>query len=74
MRFRNRFGECKVICHLKDVAIVELENNYEKYVVTLGLSIKTGSWQRGFYCKNLKEASEVFNKIIEEFYMAVFKI
>ena len=26
MRFRNRFGECKVICHLKDVAIVELEN------------------------------------------------
>lgn len=74
MEFDNNFGKCEVICHLMDVAIIKLENNFEKYVVTIGLSIPSKKWERGYYCNSFKVASEIFNKIIEDFYMATFKI
>lgn len=70
----KRFGKCEIICHFKDVALIELENNYEKYVVTINLSTDKGIWQHGFYYKNLKDAGDVFNNILEDFYMVSFKI
>ena len=70
----KRFGKCDVICHYNDVAIVKLERNDEKYVVTIGLDTDKKKWLHGIYCKDLKEAGEIFNNLIEEFYMALFKI
>ena len=70
----KNFGKCIVVCFFRDVAIVEIPNNYEKYVVTIGLSIKNNSWQQGYYCKNFKQAAEVFNKILEDFYMVSFLV
>lgn len=75
MFFNSRnFGKCEVICHFKDVALIELEDNYEKYVVTIDLSIKKGTWKHGFYFNNLKDAGDAFNSILEDFYMVFFKI
>ena len=68
------FGRCEIICYFKEVAIIELENNIEKYVVAIGFSIKSGNWTRGIYCKSLKNAGEIFNSILEDFYMVSFKI
>lgn len=68
------FGKCEIICHFKEVAIIELENNIEKYVVAIGFSIKNGNWIKGIYCKNLKDAGKIFNSILEDFYMVLFKI
>ena len=58
----------------KDVAIVQLEKNIEKYVVTVGLNYKTKSWINGYYCKSLKVAGKIFNNLLEDFYMVSFKI
>ncbi len=68
------FGKCEVLCFFKDVAIVELEKNTEKYVVTVGLDFKNKRWNNGYYCKNLKIAGEIFNDLLENFYMVSFKI
>lgn len=68
------FGKCEIICHFKEVAIIELGNRIEKYVVAIGFSIKNGNWTKGFYCKNFKDAGEIFNSILEDFYMISFKI
>lgn len=70
----KKLGKCEVICHYKDVGIVELKNNYEKYVVAINLSAEKGIWRKGIYCKSLKDAGEVFNNILEYFYMVSFKI
>ena len=70
----KNFGKCEIICHFKEVAIIEIENNTEEYVVAIGFSIKYGNWTRGIYCRSLKNAGEVFNSILEDFYMVSFKI
>ena len=70
----KRFGKCEIIRSFKEVAIIELEKNFEKYVVAIGFSIKNGNWTKGFYCKNFKDAGEIFNSILEDFYMVSFKI
>lgn len=70
----KRFGKCEIICTFKEVAIIELEKNFEKYVVAIGFSIKNGNWIKGIYCKNFKDAGEIFNSILEDFYMVSFKI
>ena len=31
----KRFGKCEIICTFKEVAIIELEKNFEKYVVAI---------------------------------------
>ncbi len=73
--FNNKnFGRCEIICFFKDVAIIELEKNIEKYVVTVGLNYTTKSWKNGYYCKSLKIAGEIFNDLLEYFYMVSFKI
>lgn len=38
--YHKKFGKCKVVALFRDVALVELKNNVEKYVVTIGLSKK----------------------------------
>ena len=68
------FGKCTVICFFRDVAIVELPRDYEKFVVTIGLSIKNNRWNRGFYCKSFKDAGVVFNNLLEDFYMVSLKV
>ena len=69
----KRFGKCKIIGTFKEVAIIELEKNFEKYVVAIRFSIKNWNWTKGFYYKNLKDAGEIFNSILEDFYMVLFK-
>ncbi len=73
--FENKnFGKCEIICFFKDVAIIELGRNEEKYVVTIGFNLDTKSWNNGYYCKDLKTAGGIFNNLIGYFYMASFKI
>lgn len=75
MHFNNKiFGKCKVICFYKDIAIIELEKNDEKYVVASGFNFNDKKWCRGYYCKTLKDAGKAFNNLLEYFYMATFKI
>lgn len=75
MYFENKnFGRCEIICLFKDIAIIELENNIEKYVITVGLDFENKCWHRGYYCKSLKLAGEIFNNLLEDFYMVSFKI
>ena len=68
----RNFGKCTVLCFFRNVAILELEHNYEKYVVAVGLSIKENSWQYGYYYREFKDAAKVFNNILEDFYMVSF--
>lgn len=70
----KNFGKCEILCFFKDIAIIELEKNVEKYVVTVGLNYKSKSWNNGYYCKSLKVAGEIFNNLLEDFYMVSFKI
>jgi len=72
--YSKNFGKCEILCFFKDVAIVQLEKNIEKYVVTVGLNYKTKSWINGYYCKSLKVAGKIFNNLLEDFYMVSFKI
>ena len=67
-------GKCMIICFFKDLAIVELPNNYEKYVVTIGLSIKNNSWRQGYYFVDFEHAVDVFKNLVKEFYMLNVKI
>lgn len=70
----ENFGKCEVICLYKDVALVALENNYEKYVITVGLSLNNKNWLYGSYCKNFELAEDMFFNIIQDFYGISFKI
>lgn len=72
--YTERFGKCEVICHFREIALVKLEKNYEKYIVTIGLSIENKNWLNGIYCNNIKEAEEIFSKYVKDFYMVSFKI
>lgn len=75
MWFESRkFGKCEIVCLFKDIAIIELEKNNEKYVVTVGFNFEKKRWKYGYYCKELKTAGEIFNNILEDFYMVLFKI
>lgn len=75
MYFHNEnFGKCEVLCLYKDIAIIVLEKNAEKYVVASGFEFYNKSWCRGYYCRTLKDAGEVFNSLLEDFYMVAFKI
>ena len=64
--YHKTFGKCKVLAFFKDIAILKLEQNYEKYVVTTGLSVKKNSWSRGFYFKKYNDAIDIYNFLIDE--------
>lgn len=70
----EKFGKCEILCFFKDVAIVELEKNIEKYLVTTELDFNNKRWNSGCYCKDFKLASQIFNNLLEIFYMVSFKI
>lgn len=75
MYFEHKdFGRGEILCLFKDIAIIELENNIEKYVITVGFDFENKCWHRGYYCKNFKLAGEIFNNLLEDFYMVSFKI
>ena len=69
--YHKRFGKCKVLAFCKDIAIIKVENNYEKFVVTIGLSKTTNSWTRGFYHKNYKDAISTYRNLLDRFYKIV---
>ena len=66
--YHKKFGKCKVLAFYQNIAILELKNNYEKFVVTIGLSKKTNSWQRGFYYKHYEDAFATYNNFLDDFY------
>ena len=71
---KNRLGNCQLICFFRDIGIIELPNNYEKYVVAIGISITEKRWERGLYCLDFKEAAGIFNEILKDMYNASFKV
>lgn len=64
--YHKNFGKCKVLAFEKNIAIIKLERNYEQYVVTIGLSKKTNSWQQGFYFKTYDSAMDIYNFFVAE--------
>ena len=66
--YHKQFGKCKVVTLFRDIGMVELNNNVEKYVVTIGLSRKNNSWLKGFYYKNYDDAITAFGYFLEDFY------
>lgn len=66
--YHKQFGKCKVIALFRDIALVELKNNMEKYVVTIGLSRKNNSWLKGHYCKSFDNALDEFCNLLSNFY------
>ena len=54
----KRFGKCEIICTFKEVAIIELEKNFEKYVVAIGFSIKNGKITKKGGVKNARRKNK----------------
>ena len=52
----DNFGKCKILGFFKDVAIIELKNQVEKYVVAVGFSRKNRRWNSGYYYRDYDEA------------------
>ena len=69
--YHERFGKCRVIAFFKDMAILRLQNNYDKYVVTIGLSRKYNNWRRGFYYKSLNDAISAFSCLLSDLYEVI---
>lgn len=67
IRFKNdRFGICKVVAVYEDIALIKLEDNYEKYVVGFNLNIYSGKWNHGNYFKEFEDAISIFKELAEE--------
>lgn len=69
--YHKRFGKCEVLAFCKDIAIIKLEDNFEKFVVTIGLSNITNSWIKGSYHKNFKDAISTYRNLLDHFYKIV---
>ena len=64
----KKFGKCKIVAMFRDIAIVELKNNIEKYVVTIGLSKKKNAWLKGMYYRKIDDAMTAFGYLLQDFY------
>lgn len=62
------YGKCKVIALFRDIALVELKKNVEKYVVTIGLSRKENNWLKGMYYRKFDDAITAFGYFLQDFY------
>ena len=69
--YHKKFGKCKVVALFRDVALVELKNNVEKYVVTIGLSKKNNAWLKGMYYKTFDDALSAFGYFLQDFYEVI---
>jgi len=62
----STFGKCKVICFEKNIALIELPCKHQNYAVTIGLSAKTNTWERGFFYKTYNAAVDIYNFLVDE--------
>lgn len=67
------FGKCKVIALFLDIAVLEVENNYERYAFVIGLSSKTNTWSKGYYYRDFSKAIELFSDYLQDFYEIRFR-
>lgn len=58
--YHEHFGKCKVLGFFRNIAIIELKNQVEKYVVAVGFSRKERRWIKGFYYRDYDEAVSTY--------------
>ena len=54
------YGKCKILGFFKSIAIIEIKNKVERYVVADGFSLKTKQWSKGYYFRNYDEAISAY--------------
>lgn len=68
MEFQHlNFGRCTIIASRNDCVLIELEKNYEKYVVAHSFDLKSFTWFGGNYFKKYDEAMLEFTSIFQEY-------
>ena len=56
----KRYGSCKIIGFYRRIAIIELKNNFEKFLVADGFSIRNKKWDRGYYFRDYEDARSAY--------------
>ena len=58
--YHKMYGNCKIIGFYRRIALIELKNNFERFLVADGFSIKSTKWDRGYYFKDFEDAISAY--------------
>lgn len=58
--YHKRYGSCKIIGFYRKIALIELKKNFEKFLVADGFSMKSTTWDRGYYFRDYEDAISAY--------------